>query len=1672
VGSGCIRSRPPATSRSPTACVRAVGAGGVDIVLNSLHGEFIPASLRLLKPGGRFIEIGKRGIWTHAQVAAEFPTVEYFPFDLDQVISADPELGKELAADVLSRISVGLLEPLPVREFSAPEVRDAFRYMAMAKHVGKVVVTFDAAPAVRVDAPQLGAGHDDVGGALPSNDAADGVIPPLASRPGGGTQGGVREHIEEILRDVLGSILDIKDRADIAMELEFLSLGVDSLLAEQLRHKLEQETGCSLTNTFIHDYPTLSELVDHLEATAEISLAPLLRTRPAHAHQPDNMTAPVDPGTPASGEPHASCGESSGTRPQPQPRTGGLFPLSRAQERMWFSHLRLAGSAAYTEYAGLRIKGRLSSEQIRGSLQSLMDHEEVLRTCFRQHQGRLMQVVLPYVECPLEEHDLRAAPAAEREQRCWDIARAAASRCFDLAAPPLFAATAIRMGDADRVLVFAAHHIVIDGQSYVQLVRRFLDGCVLLARGEALVQPLHRISYADYAVWDRQPNRCRDAGMDYWLHQLAGVTTGTELPLDLPRPAQASGRGRILTPVLDASLTEAIRQYAQRTATTPYMVMLSAFEAMLYHLAGETDCTVGTAIADRPLAELETAFGMFVSTVAIRVQIDPDASFEALLRRVEETVISAQRHRDVDFQGLIQRLALQRDASRNPLFQIVFDLQRFGDELFAVDEYEAEYYFIDNATAKFDLVFGFREYRGELLGRIEYATDLFRNDRVLRIIACYEQCLRHVLARPDGRVREIELLDENLRQQVLARSAGVVTPLPRCAGVIELFERHAARAPDAAAIASEDRALTYGELNARANELASHLRRTGIGRGDFVAVLLPRSLEQCVAVLATVKSGAAYVPLDPSLPTARLELMLDDVQPAALLTSTSARPPALGAAGAAVVLLDQPAWRGGGPESNLPAIDGALADPLYVIYTSGSTGRPKGVLVPNRGLVNLVNWHHRAFGVSASDRASMCANVGFDASIWEFWSTLTAGASLHLAPDHLTLTVAPLIQWLSETGITIAFLPTPVAERVLERPWPSVTALRLLLTGGDRLHAPPAWTPPFDFVNNYGPSEYSVVATSGVVAPGSRDAVATQPRPGTAPSIGRPIDNTRLYIMTPGQRLVPEGIAGEICLGGAGLSLGYLGDDSLSRGAFVPDPYAGDGQGQLYRTGDRGRQCADGTIEYLGRLDHQVKVRGCRIELGEVESVMRRLPSVEDACVCAESDPSGAVRLRGFVIAPATSTNRIRDSLSDQLPDYMIPATIQTVDAIPLSANGKVDRMRLLAMTPADAAPEPRPPVDACAEESALSQIFSELLHLAEVDRDASFFELGGHSLLVAHLVEQVRQRLGRELSLQDVFNAPSIAALARRLVGSAEVQAGDPGAADLVQLQPLGSKQPIYLVCPASGSPACYRELAVELDAERPVYGLRTPGLIDDRAPPESVEKLAEYFLGLILTPRPARHYAIGGWSFGAIVAWEMARQLEGRGVDVTLLLIDMEVVERSLSGAPSGRMRLHFSGIAQGAGNLMRTPVPRNYAQLRRLTGWIGMSLPASPRVFLQRDWRSSLRYLHQLLRAAGRSVRLFKHHFQCGAKYRFAPINARTVFFKTRRHHKQARDARMLERLRALVRGESQVKLIPGNHMTVFEMPQRRVLADALRAALDGERGSPSADSPLTGSRAREK
>ena len=1117
-----------------------------------------------------------------------------------------------------------------------------------------------------------------------------------------------RTPVETVLAGIWAELLRVER---VGVHDGFLELGGHSLLGTRVVSRIREALGVELTAGAVFELPTVAALAGRVEALRQAG-AP-----------PEPPLAPVE-------------------------RTDAL-PLSFAQQGLWFLDRLQPGSAFYNVPAAVRLSGPLDAPALERALGQVVRRHEPLRTRFAEVDGAPVQVVDPFRGFTLPVEDLSALPAAEREAEARRRAGDDASRPFDLAAGPLFRAALLRLAADEHVLLVAMHHAVTDGWS---LELFFAELSALYAAGgdaaRAALPPLP-VRYADYAGWQR----ARLAGeaprreLAYWRERLAGAPALLELPTDRPRPAVQSFRGARERVELPAALLARLEAVGRAEGATLYMVLLGAFQLLLSRHAGSDDVVVGSPVAGRTRRELEGLIGLFVNTLVLRTDLSGDPTFRALLGRVRQATLGAYDHQELPFDRLVEELHPERSLSHAPLFQVMFALDDAAGVPERVGGLEARRVEAEHAAAKFDLTLSLEGDARGMRGVLEYATDLFDRATIRRMLRHLRRVLEQVADDVDVRLSRVRLLDEAERRTVVAEWNR--TDAPAAGTTLHgLFEAQAERTPEAAAVVCAGARLGYGELEARANRLANHLRRRGVGPEVRVAVCLEPGPEMIVSVLAVLKAGGAYVPLDPASPAERLRAMLGDAGVAVLVTEESLRG-RIPSPGVDTVSVDgdragiaaEPATRPVGG-----AMPGSLA---YVIYTSGSTGVPKGVAVEHRGACNLVPALVRLCGVDPGTRALLLAPLHFDASVAEIFSALAAGAALHLPDAAAAVPGDALVALLRRERITHTKL-TPSALGAL--PAAELPDLRTLVVGGEACTADlvARWGRGRRFVNVYGPTEATVRVSAAVCVPEPRH-----------PSLGAPLANTRLYVLDPSGEPAPVGVAGELHVGGVQLARGYLGRPALTAERFVPDPFGGAPGRRLYRTGDRARWRADGVLEYLGRLDAQVKVRGFRIEPGEIESVLRRHPDVRECAVVARDDAPGGRRLVAYVVG-GCDPDALRAHLRRSVPEYMVPAAFVALGALPLTPNGKVDRRALPAPdfgAPAERYVAPRTPV-----EEALAAIWAEVLGVARVGVHDGFFELGGHSLLATRLVWRIQDALDGEVSVLSLFETPTIAGLAPRL--------------------------------------------------------------------------------------------------------------------------------------------------------------------------------------------------------------------------------------------------------------------------------------------------------------------
>ncbi|HEX8695859.1 MAG TPA: amino acid adenylation domain-containing protein, partial [Longimicrobium sp.] len=1106
---------------------------------------------------------------------------------------------------------------------------------------------------------------------------------------------------------------------------DFFELGGDSLDEVQVISRVRQVLDVELAPGALFDHPVLAEFARAVEEAARADLPAI---------------EPVD--------------------------RAGRLPLSFAQQRLWFLE-QLGAAGVYNIPRQLRLRGELDRAALARALDRVVARHEALRTTIRVVDGEPEQRIAPpeASRFDLREHDLSGRADADAELR--RLAAEEAGAPFDLERGPLVRGRLVRLAADDHVLLVTMHHLVSDQWS-VEVLGDEMDALYAsFLRGAGDPLPPLPVQYADYAAWQRRwvMEEVLEKQAAYWRGALEGVPALLELPLDHPRPARQEFAGATLPVELGEELVAGLRALSRRHGTTLFMTLLAGWAVVLGRLAGQTDVVVGSPTANRGRREIEGLIGFFVNTLALRVDLSGSPTVAELLGRVKERSLGAQHNRDLPFEQVVEQVQPARSLAHNPVFQVVFSWQNVRRSRLALPGTGPA--FLERspqATAKFDLSLTLQEEGGRIVGGMEYATALFEPATVERHVGYLRRVLEAMATGDGRRVEELDLLPEAERRRELEEWNATGAAYPDQACVYELFEAQAERTPDAVALTFDGRSLTYRELNARANRLAHYLRGLGVGPDARVGLCVERGPEMLAAVLGVLKAGGAYVPLDPSHPEERLRHVLRDSRPAALLTESpfAAR---FGGLGVPVLALDRDASWARHPETN-PERGGLTPRHLaYVIYTSGSTGRPKGVMVEHRGVCNLL-WSMRGtVGMGAADRLLAVTTLAFDISVLELFLPLLSGARVEILDRTAASDPALLERAISAAPGTV-LQATPATWRLLlDGGWTGDPGLRALC-GGEALPADLAarlservgalW-------NVYGPTETTIWSS---LQPVGADSPGRRGRAG----IGSPVANTRIYVLDGAGEPVPAGVVGELYIGGAGVARGYLGRPGLTAERFVADPFGADPGGRLYRTGDLGRRLPDGTLEFVGRNDAQVKVRGFRIEPGEVEARLAEHPAVREAVVAAREDAPGDRRLAAYWVGEGSAdAGALRAHLRERLPEYMVPAAFVRLERLPLTPNGKVDRAALPAPEADAGARAYEAP--ASATEAALAEIWAEVLGMERVGRRDHFFDLGGHSLLAVQVVSRVRQALGVEAALGEVFDRPVLEDFARGLEAAARAE-------------------------------------------------------------------------------------------------------------------------------------------------------------------------------------------------------------------------------------------------------------------------------------------------------------
>jgi amino acid adenylation domain-containing protein len=1244
-----------------------------------------------------------------------------------------------------------------------------------------------------------------------------------------------RSPIEQMLREIWVEVLG---HSDFGIHDNFFELGGHSLLATQVVSRVRHTLQVELPLRALFEAPTIATLA---ERAAQRRL----------------------PGAPVELRPISIL-------PRDRP-----LPTSFSQRRMWLIQQLEPESTAYNMPFALRVRGPLDARALAAALAVIVQRHEAFRTRFLISNGEPMQLIAATGEDELNEVDLRHLPETERAAEAARLCGAEARRPFDLSRAPLHRFMLLRLGDADYTFLLHMHHAVSDQWSAGILARELAYLYVTFKEGKTPVLEPLRVQYADFAAWQRE--QIGDAllapQLAYWRERLQGIRTLT-LQTDRPRPAQQTFRGSHLSAPIPPATLAALKALGARLGATPFMTLLAAFKVLLARYCNEEDIAVGTPIANRTRIETEPLVGTLVNTLVMRTSLAGDPTFAELLGRVRDTALDAYAHQDLPFERLVEELAATRDTSHAPLVQVLFNVPNAPMGTLGFDGLDLDVFEFDAGSAQFDLSLTVDTEQFDRVS-LAYSTELFDATSAQRMLDHYLMLIESVVADPERRIATFDLLSAKEKALILGDWNRTAAAYPGELRTDQLIAAQAQRTPASVAVGMGHRNVTYRQLDQRANQLAHWLTRNGASSGAIVGVHLDRSLDLVAVLLGVMKAGATYVPLDPSFPPERLQAMAIDAGLALLLTRSDLPQP-VPEMSDRMLFLDQCGAQISCEPTTPPEVRTPPDALAYILYTSGSTGTPKGVEIPHRALTNFLCSMQSQPGCSAGDTMLAVTTLSFDIAALEIYLPLMAGARVELASSQEVSDGRLLRERLEACRPTI-MQATPATWRMLiEAGWSGSPSLTVLCGGeglprdlADKLleRCSSLW-------NLYGPTETTVWSTQQRIEPDTAQV-----------GIGRPIANTSVYILDKEMRPVPVGVPGEIFIGGHGVARGYRNRPELTAERFVADPFSVVPGARLYRTGDLARWLPDGRIVHLGRLDSQVKVRGFRIELGEIDSVLARHPRVAQAVTTTRCDASGVMQLVAYVVsrgAEPPSLSDLRASLRASLPEYMVPSQFVFLDALPLTANRKVDVKALPAPAtarPRDAHVEPRGRL-----EVQLMALWRQVLGHDEVGIHDNFFDLGGHSLQAVQLMAFIEQVTGRQLPLATLFRAPTVAALARLLAQTNWT----PQWRALVAIQPLGRKTPLFAIPGVGGNVLMFARLSKLLGPDQPFFGLQARGLDSTDEPFTSIVKMAAHYVGEIRSMQPSGPYIVAGTCTGGVVAYEVAQQLMKSGERVILMLLE----------------------------------------------------------------------------------------------------------------------------------------------------------------------------------------
>ena len=1166
-----------------------------------------------------------------------------------------------------------------------------------------------------------------------------------------------------------------------------------------------------------------------------------------------------------------------------------FLPLSADQYRVWFLHQLTPDLVHFNINFAFRVKGEFDPAVFKRSLNAVVGRHEALRTTFVCHGDMPQLAIRDTLALEVPVHDLRDMPAAEREEQARRAMQVLSLQPFSLSQGPLLRATIYRVEDAQWLVLFTIHHIVADYDS-LKIITRDVFHFYNRERGTVqagALEPLP-VQYADYAWWQNERMKAGEylKQLAYWKEQLGGEIPVLRMPMDRPRQAVVANRGAIVRHDFGRELTARLQQLSKDNGVTLFITLYSAYQVLLQRYTGQDDIHIGTPITTRSRPDLRQVVGLFINTLVLKSDLQGNPDFLELLKRNRKIAFAAFARQEIPYEKLVQELNPQRNLGHNLFFQtmvMLLEPESLGTAI--APGLDIQPFPLQKKTTTFELTLTFSVVDESLTLALDYNTDLYDESTVSNLLRHFDVLLNDIVKRPASKILDLNIVPAVQRNEIFDKYCGEPPSPIAPRRVHELFCEQARRTPDAVALRHLSAECSYAELDRRSGQLAQWLVRQGVQRGAIVGIMAHRSIEQIVALLGILKAGAAYLPIDPEHPADRIAYMLQNAGAAMVLASGST---ACEGAGIAVheleallrALVDEPVDAG-------HEVKGAPDDLMYVIYTSGSTGKPKGVMVTHRNVVNHCKGIVERFGLVPQDKVLQFTSVSFDVSVQEIFPTLLQGATLVLWKDRRLEGTEAFLSWTAEQGISILNLTTAhwnnIVADLRRHALPAPRHLRLVVVGGEKIN-PETWAAwdeivgtGIGLVNDYGLTETTVTATMFRPAHGFR----TQ---GAFP-VGTPICNVEVYVLDAAMAPLPVGVFGELYVGGLGIAKGYINDPELTKQKFIANPF---GPGLLFKTGDRARFRRDGNLEFEGRIDQQVKIRGHRIEPQEAESRIAAFDTPLKSVVVTHEASPGNASLVAYLVADEKTfdLDKLKAWLKAGLPDYMVPSAYVFIDEVPLTVNGKVDKGRL--PQPSGVAPADLHQAPATEAERIVVECCEALLQRGAVGVQSSFFDIGGDSLLATQLVSRLKQRTGKTVPLRLLFEYPRLADFAAQLEA---VMAGAQLRADqcLVKIRQTGSKTPLFYVHPVGGTVSCYFPLARALGEEQPFHALQSHAMVDRESPLETVEQMAAHYLAEVRAVQPHGPYRLGGWSMGGFIAYEMARLLADAGETVAeLTLID----------------------------------------------------------------------------------------------------------------------------------------------------------------------------------------